>query len=69
MFSMIPRCENKKKEYPWDVYTLKELLHATNNFHIDNKIGEGGFGSVYRGRTSKGVQACNYYYYYYYFLI
>lgn len=47
---------NKKKDYPWDVYTLKEILHATNNFHTDNKIGEGGFGSVYWGRTNKGVE-------------
>ncbi|CAI9092138.1 OLC1v1027311C2 [Oldenlandia corymbosa var. corymbosa] len=44
----------KKRDYPWEIYTLKELLHATNNFHEDNKIGEGGFGSVYWGRTTKG---------------
>ncbi|XP_022922949.1 PTI1-like tyrosine-protein kinase At3g15890 [Cucurbita moschata] len=42
-------------DYPWEIYTLKELLQATNNFSNDNKIGEGGFGSVYWGRTSKGV--------------
>ncbi|ESR35037.1 hypothetical protein CICLE_v10007048mg, partial [Citrus x clementina] len=42
------------KDYPWELYSLKELLHATNDFHNDNKIGEGGFGSVYWGRTSKG---------------
>ncbi|KAL6127805.1 hypothetical protein ACLB2K_071166 [Fragaria x ananassa] len=46
----------KNRDYPWDIYPLKELLHATNNFHHDNKIGEGGFGSVYWGRTSKGVE-------------
>ncbi|CAI0404055.1 unnamed protein product, partial [Linum tenue] len=44
------------KDYPWDIYSLKELLYATNSFHNDNKIGEGGFGSVYWGRTSKGVE-------------
>ncbi|KAG4991695.1 hypothetical protein JHK87_025152 [Glycine soja] len=45
---------NKKnsRDYPWEMYTLKELLRATNNFHQDNKIGEGGFGSVYFGRTN-----------------
>ncbi|KAK9008725.1 hypothetical protein V6N11_075608 [Hibiscus sabdariffa] len=47
--------ENKSRDYPWEIYTLKEILHATNNFHDDNKIGEGGFGSVYWGRTSKGI--------------
>ncbi|XP_019200325.1 PREDICTED: PTI1-like tyrosine-protein kinase At3g15890 [Ipomoea nil] len=44
------------RNYPWDIYSLKELVHATNNFHNNNKIGEGGFGSVYWGRTSKGVE-------------
>ncbi|XP_009630948.1 PTI1-like tyrosine-protein kinase At3g15890 [Nicotiana tabacum] len=46
----------KNRDYPWDIYTLKELVNATNNFHNDNKIGEGGFGSVYWGRTSKGIE-------------
>lgn len=51
------RINKKGRDYPWEIYTLKELLNATNNFHDDNKIGEGGFGSVYWGRTSKGVEA------------
>ncbi|MBA0615000.1 hypothetical protein Godav_015201 [Gossypium davidsonii] len=46
---------NKSRDYPWEIYTLKEILHATNNFHNDNKIGEGGFGSVYWGRTTNMV--------------
>lgn len=49
----------RNRDYPWDIYTLKELVSATNNFHNDNKIGEGGFGSVYWGRTSKGIEAIN----------
>ncbi|KAJ1431416.1 Serine/threonine-protein kinase, active site [Sesbania bispinosa] len=36
----------ESRDYPWEMYTLKELLRATNNFHQDNKIGEGGFGSI-----------------------
>ncbi|CAL0300733.1 unnamed protein product [Lupinus luteus] len=47
---------NSSMDYPWEIYTLKELLRATNNFHQDNKIGEGGFGSVYWGRSSKGIE-------------
>ncbi|WCJ36560.1 Protein kinase superfamily protein [Euphorbia peplus] len=47
---------SSEKDYPWEIYSLKELLQATNSFHEDNKIGEGGFGSVYWGRTSKGVE-------------
>ncbi|KAI3512123.1 hypothetical protein L1887_19328 [Cichorium endivia] len=31
------------------VFTVAELKEATNNFDSDRKIGEGGFGSVYRG--------------------
>lgn len=47
---------NSSREYPWEIYTLKEILHATNNFHDDNKIGEGGYGSVYWGQTSTGTE-------------
>uniref|UniRef100_A0A0D9XFZ6 Protein kinase domain-containing protein n=1 Tax=Leersia perrieri TaxID=77586 RepID=A0A0D9XFZ6_9ORYZ len=43
-------------EYPWETYTLKELLQATGNFSDSNKLGEGGFGTVYWGRTSNGVE-------------
>lgn len=53
----VSKDNNRSRDYPWEIYTLKELVHATNNFHNDNKIGEGGFGSVYWGRTSKGVEA------------
>ncbi|KAL9260171.1 putative LRR receptor-like serine/threonine-protein kinase [Drosera capensis] len=30
-------------------FTLRQLKAATDNFHPDNKIGEGGFGSVFKG--------------------
>ncbi|KAH6795747.1 hypothetical protein C2S51_036733 [Perilla frutescens var. frutescens] len=32
------------------LYSYKELQIATQNFNVANKIGEGGFGSVYKGR-------------------
>ncbi|KAF5936557.1 hypothetical protein HYC85_024063 [Camellia sinensis] len=40
----------------WRIFTYKELQVATNGFSEDNKLGEGGFGSVYWGRTSDGLQ-------------
>ena len=29
-------------------FTLRQIKAATNNFDVANKIGEGGFGSVYK---------------------
>ncbi|WCJ42413.1 Protein kinase superfamily protein [Euphorbia peplus] len=40
----------------WRIFTYKELHTATNGFSEDNKLGEGGFGSVYWGKTTDGLQ-------------
>jgi len=37
-------------------FTLEALLAATKKFHDDNKLGEGGFGPVYKGITADGLQ-------------
>ncbi|CAI9757068.1 unnamed protein product [Fraxinus pennsylvanica] len=37
--------------------SYKELQLATENFNPRNKIGEGGFGSVYKGRLKDGSLA------------
>ncbi|KAG4948377.1 hypothetical protein JHK82_041560 [Glycine max] len=37
----------------FEIYTI---LAATNNFSIENKIGEGGFGPVYRGKLAHGQE-------------
>lgn len=29
-------------------YSFVQLKNATNNFKLDNKVGEGGFGVVYK---------------------
>ncbi|CAL9195050.1 unnamed protein product [Musa hybrid cultivar] len=50
------RRSNESHGHPWRTYRLRELIHATENFHQGNKLGEGGFGAVYWGRTSKGVE-------------
>ncbi|XP_071904765.1 cysteine-rich receptor-like protein kinase 25 [Coffea arabica] len=37
-------------------YSLTEIQIATNNFSVDNKIGEGGFGRVYKGVLGNGQE-------------
>ncbi|XWS16900.1 hypothetical protein CRYUN_Cryun33cG0021200 [Craigia yunnanensis] len=39
------------------LFTYKELKFATGNFHYSNKIGEGGFGAVYKGTFRDGTMA------------
>ncbi|EEF38111.1 ATP binding protein, putative [Ricinus communis] len=39
------------------LYTYKDLQIATENFSPGNKIGEGGFGSVYKGTLKDGTVA------------
>ncbi|GKV05084.1 hypothetical protein SLEP1_g17128 [Rubroshorea leprosula] len=36
-------------------FTLRQIKAATNNFDPENKIGEGGFGPVYKGVLSDGA--------------
>ncbi|MBA0662533.1 hypothetical protein Goklo_006637, partial [Gossypium klotzschianum] len=36
-------------------FTLKQIKVATNNFDFANKIGEGGFGPVYKGQLADGT--------------
>ncbi|KAL5697932.1 non-specific serine/threonine protein kinase [Ranunculus cassubicifolius] len=50
------RKELAKKRATWRIFSLKELHSATNNFNYDNKLGEGGFGSVYWGQLWDGSQ-------------
>ncbi|AES66495.2 putative protein kinase RLK-Pelle-DLSV family [Medicago truncatula] len=37
------------------LFTLRQIKAATNNFDISNKIGEGGFGPVYKGCLPNGT--------------
>lgn len=41
-------------------YTFRELAAAAHNFRDVNLIGEGGFGSVYKGRLESGQVSCEF---------
>ncbi|KAI4333493.1 hypothetical protein L6164_018295 [Bauhinia variegata] len=42
-------------ELQTSLFSLRQIKAATNNFDITNKIGEGGFGSVYKGFLPDGT--------------
>ncbi|KAF7092975.1 hypothetical protein CFC21_095415 [Triticum aestivum] len=37
------------------VFRFEQLLDATNNFSEENKLGQGGFGAVYKGKLPEGL--------------
>ncbi|KAJ6755248.1 SERINE/THREONINE-PROTEIN KINASE-LIKE PROTEIN CCR4 [Salix purpurea] len=37
-----------------EFFSLSELLAVTSNFSLENKIGSGSFGSVYKGKLPDG---------------
>lgn len=49
-------CSASDEKQSWRIFTSKEVLSATHNFSNDNKLGEGGFGSVYWGQLTDGSQ-------------
>lgn len=36
-------------------FTIEEINKATKNFSLSLKIGQGGFGTVYKGRLGDGT--------------
>jgi len=40
--------EETHEDFELPIFDLATILEATNNFSFDNKLGEGGFGPVYK---------------------
>ncbi|KAJ0966053.1 hypothetical protein J5N97_027191 [Dioscorea zingiberensis] len=51
---MVERSETEDLELP--LFDFDMVAAATNNFSFQNKLGEGGFGPVYRGRLDDGQE-------------
>ncbi|KAJ4828232.1 hypothetical protein Tsubulata_013113 [Turnera subulata] len=45
-----------EKQIDLPLFTLPTIAAATNNFSFSNKIGEGGFGPVYKGKLASGQE-------------
>ncbi|KAF3968590.1 hypothetical protein CMV_007542 [Castanea mollissima] len=48
--------DNQKQVQELPLFNFEVLANATNNFHLSNKLGQGGFGLVYRGKLSDGQE-------------
>jgi len=42
----------------FSVFDFHQILEATDNFSDENKLGEGGFGPVYKGSNKHATQMC-----------
>ncbi|KAJ4726191.1 S-receptor-like serine/threonine-protein kinase [Melia azedarach] len=50
------RNEDKKEDLELPLFELDTIATATNNFSVNNKLGEGGFGPVYKGTLEDGQE-------------
>ncbi|KAM3342250.1 hypothetical protein P3S68_027216 [Capsicum galapagoense] len=46
----------KNKEFEVPLFQFSTIKRATNNFSVENKIGEGGYGHVYKGLLEDGQE-------------
>ncbi|XVF77719.1 hypothetical protein PTKIN_Ptkin14bG0069700 [Pterospermum kingtungense] len=53
------KCEENQgqnEDMELEVFDLGTIYQATDNFSVDNKLGEGGFGPVYKGILANGQE-------------
>ncbi|XP_027082141.2 G-type lectin S-receptor-like serine/threonine-protein kinase At4g27290 [Coffea arabica] len=48
--------EGSKNDFDLPLFSYASVSAATSNFSAGNKLGEGGFGPVYKGKTLKGEE-------------
>ncbi|KAJ9542973.1 hypothetical protein OSB04_029479 [Centaurea solstitialis] len=48
--------EDQKQDVELPFFSLSKIVTATDNFSINNKLGQGGFGAVYKGVLDDGVE-------------
>ncbi|XP_042436969.1 G-type lectin S-receptor-like serine/threonine-protein kinase At4g27290 [Zingiber officinale] len=48
--------ETEGKDLDLPLFDLNTIAEATNNFSVNNKLGQGGFGPVYKGRLVEGQE-------------
>ncbi|XP_078166072.1 cysteine-rich receptor-like protein kinase 10 isoform X2 [Carex rostrata] len=47
---------NSKRSSDFPLFDFSQIANATGNFSLDNKLGEGGFGPVYKGLLQDGLE-------------
>ncbi|EEE54572.1 hypothetical protein OsJ_01773 [Oryza sativa Japonica Group] len=52
--ALVWRLEERSSEF--SLFEFSELLEATDNFAAENRLGQGGFGPVYKGQLHDGVE-------------
>ncbi|KAI4333764.1 hypothetical protein L6164_018530 [Bauhinia variegata] len=50
----VDRNRQRKEEMDLPTFDFRTITNATDNFSSDNKLGEGGFGPVYKGKLMDG---------------
>ncbi|OAY82107.1 Cysteine-rich receptor-like protein kinase 25 [Ananas comosus] len=48
--------KSEESSSEFSLFDFATLMNSTNNFSIESKLGEGGFGPVYKGQLSNGLE-------------